>query len=104
MNYPADIDQECILLCDALNALPGISTISSCCGHGNHPHRIFFESDTVLCLAPILRNVTSSGWDVTVRWSNGNDSIHFVLEGPVGPAAMPGGANDLAQWIAVDRQ
>ena len=67
MPYPEDIDQECIPLCDALNSLPGISTISSCCGHREHPHRIFFESDSVACLAPVLRNVTSSAWDAGWR-------------------------------------
>lgn len=29
------IDQEILPLCDALNALPGVLTMQSCCGHGD---------------------------------------------------------------------
>ena len=40
VRYDADMDPECIWLCDVLNALPGIRTFESCCGHGAHPFRI----------------------------------------------------------------
>ena len=32
--YPDDIDKEMIPLLDALNNIPGVSTLFSCCGHG----------------------------------------------------------------------
>ena len=38
---PEDMDEECIALCVAMNKLPGISTIESCCGHGKYPYRDF---------------------------------------------------------------
>lgn len=41
--YDKVMDKECIELCDAMNALPGIQTIESCCGHGNSPYRIYFR-------------------------------------------------------------
>jgi len=99
MKYPPDIDRECIALCDALNCLPGIMTFESCCGHGIHPHRIFFNADTIQDLRPIVTSTSSSGWAVECRYANGSDTIYFLLEGPRGPAEMHGGANDLASWI-----
>jgi hypothetical protein len=97
--YPADMDAECILICDALNALPGIQTVESCCGHGERPHRIFFSAVLIEHLRPVLMASHSSGWHVEARWANGGDAIYFLLEGPIGPANMPGGANDFAEWI-----
>lgn len=34
MKYDEHMDQECIPLCDAINLIPGLHTIESCCGHG----------------------------------------------------------------------
>ena len=99
MNYPGTMDPECIPLCDALNSLPGIHTRESCCGHGKHPHMVFFTAETVESLRPILQSTSSSGWHVEARWANGGDTIYFMLEGPTGPPEMPGGANDLASWL-----
>ncbi len=99
MNYPDSMDTECIPICDALNALPGIKTHESCCGHGVHPHRIFFCAETIPSLRPILVAARSSAWHVEANWANGGDAIYFMLEGPIGPAAMPGGANDFATWL-----
>jgi len=41
-----DIDKACINLCVAMNKLPGIETVESCCGHGESPYRIWFKMDT----------------------------------------------------------
>lgn len=98
--YPPDMDVECIPLCEALNALPGIKTFESCCGHGQHRHRVFFSAATVESLKPILMSVESSGWIVNSSWANGSNTIYFMLEGPIGSSDIPGGANDLAKWIA----
>lgn len=99
MRYPEDMDVECITICDALNALPGIATIESCCGHGEHPHRIFFTAILIEHMYPILQSGSSRAWSVEARWANGNNAIYFMLEGPVGPADMPRGANNFADWI-----
>ena len=99
MKYPPTMDRECIRICDAMNALPGIRTCESCCGHGEEPHRIFFYAQTVENLKPILESSHSSAWRVEVKWVNGSDTICFMLEGPVGPSDMPGGADDFASWI-----
>ena len=104
MNYPANMDPECITICNALNALPGIATHESCCGHGSEPHRIFFTSETVDGLAPVLRCSLSSAWSVEARWANGNDTVYFMLKGPIGAPDIPGGADDFASWLIDDMQ
>jgi tRNA(Phe) wybutosine-synthesizing methylase Tyw3 len=100
--YPGDMDADCIPLCDALNALPGICTVESCCGHGIDTHRIFFTVVLVEHLSPILRSIESSAWRCEVFWTNGQGIAMFMLKGPIGQASMPGGANDLASWIRND--
>jgi hypothetical protein len=47
VTLPADLDPECRELCEALNLLPGITTTSSCCGHGREPYRVFFAADSL---------------------------------------------------------
>jgi hypothetical protein len=99
LKYPDDMDQECVKLCDALNALSGIETSSSCCGHSQRPFRIFFSAETIESLAPILRACHSSAWRTEVAWANGSDNPYFMLEGPKGLSAQPGGADDFAGWL-----
>jgi hypothetical protein len=43
--YDGFMDDECIELCNAMNALPGIETTESCCGHAGFasPFRIWFK-------------------------------------------------------------
>ena len=43
MKYSGNIDKECVELCDAINSIPGIYTVESCCGHGKHEFRIWFK-------------------------------------------------------------
>jgi len=40
------MEEECIHLCNAMNAVKGICTTSSCCGHGKEPLRIHFDVDS----------------------------------------------------------
>lgn len=100
MDYPSNMDPECVPLCDALNALPGIVTTESCCGHGEYPHRIFFNAETVESLLPIVLAAYHNEWfveaDTAIRVSDLADIVYFMLQGPVGPADMPGGANEFA--------
>jgi len=45
--YNEDMDSECIDLCNAMNALPNISTMESCCGHNESEFKIFFKCDNM---------------------------------------------------------
>lgn len=41
--YDGNMDKEVIPLCNAINSLPGLLTIDSCCGHGKGVFSIFFK-------------------------------------------------------------
>ena len=56
--YDNNMDIECRPLCDVLNSIPGITTISSCCGHGKDPFTIFFHAREVLDLYWIARQLS----------------------------------------------
>lgn len=89
MNYPPDMDPQCIKLCDAMNALKGITTFESCCGHGRSPFRIYFRVDDLKNLPPLLYWFDSchsgyTGWKVYVTTDCGMSPATFVVEGPVG--------------------
>jgi hypothetical protein len=43
--YP-NIDSECVDLCRALNSIPGIGTLESCCGHGRGSFSVWFYAES----------------------------------------------------------
>lgn len=95
---PANIDPECIEICRAMNAMPGIRTIDSCCGHGEYPFKIFFIASNLEALPPLLYwfNVCHSGrtgWNIKVSTDCAMSPVTFVVEGPIG-------AYDAANHIA----
>jgi len=88
--YEGVIDTECLPLCEAMNAL-GLRTISSCCGHGDEPFRIWF------CLRDPVKDLTGYGalsvllynvdpcyvgfqWHVRVTTDCGCSAPKFCLE------------------------
>lgn len=81
MQYPDDMDQECIKLCDAMNSLPGVVTNESCCGHGVRPFRIFFTCTSFDSLLHLTRESEHESWKIECRHWNGNDNLGFILEG-----------------------
>ena len=83
MEYDANMDPECIQLCDALNSMPCVKTFESCCGHGMHSFRIWFVVDVLDELRPLLDETTDDPqWMVSVRIASGTNTIIFCLEGP----------------------
>ena len=46
MEIPGDLDPACLSLFKAMNQLPGIETINSCCGHGKSKFNVWFMLDT----------------------------------------------------------
>lgn len=44
IQYPDDMDKECIPLCDLFNSI-GLTTQFSCCGHGHDPFQIIFTNN-----------------------------------------------------------
>jgi hypothetical protein len=97
---PIDLDLECKNLCIALNALPGIETEESCCGHGEGMYYIWFRVTDYtqrgfLFLSRLMcRNYYPfyEEWQVTLEHSDtegytrrgGWRQILYLLQGPPG--------------------
>ncbi len=92
---PNDIDPEVIDLCRALNSLPGIATVESCCGHGERPFQVYFKARNLDVLRPVAYWTSAChsgypGWQVIARTDCGMAPITFILEGPVGAEGYEG--------------
>ena len=83
-NYDGNMDKECIPLCDALNSLPNVETIESCCGHCKDRFRIFFKCKNPYSLSVIARvfNRRYSGtklqWIIEVETHDNGGYDYFV--------------------------
>jgi len=67
-NYDGKMDEEVIELCDAMNALPGIVTKDSCCGHSSSPFDIFFKVTAETGLFFLTRCVDRRYWKYGYLW------------------------------------
>jgi len=94
------VDGEVVSLCEALNSLEGIETISSCCGHGYAPFRVYFVAKSLDDLRPILAAIDESEiWTLRVSMATGNMKIYFALDGQKGSYDA---ANVLAKALKED--
>lgn len=87
-----DYDKEVIVLCEALNKLPGIRTIESCYGHGSKPYRIWFLAKDLESLPALLYYFDGChcgfyGWKVIATTDCAMSPVHFMIEGPSGKEA-----------------
>lgn len=87
---PADIDMEIVPLLVAMNAMPGIKTTESCCGHGRRGISIWFRFDSLESLPALLYWFDSchsgvDGWwcDVTTDCGMGPPTfaVHSTSKG-----------------------
>ena len=79
---PLWLDKEVVPLVDALNAMEGVVTVESCCGHGKDPFYIWFYAESVDTVRPLFELVsTRRGWRIIFQ-----DYI-FCLKGPKGEGA-----------------
>lgn len=69
MEYPKDIDSECVYLCDALNSIPHVLTVESCCGHGKESFDIWFNCYKNRQLLPIARSISRNYSSLMDEWS-----------------------------------
>ena len=100
---PTGMDTECIELCRAMNKVPGIRTIESCCGHGKTPYHIWFKANRLTSLPALLYwfmgcHCGFYGWKVQATTDCGCSPVTFMLEGPVGAFKE---AEDIAKLIMV---
>jgi hypothetical protein len=87
VKYDERMDPECVQLCDALNALPGIRTFESCCGHGQHEFCVWFFADQVQSLLPLEQSINRWEWTIKASHVDCPTRVVFLLEGTSDPAA-----------------
>jgi len=100
------IDEECLVICEAMNELPGIETYESCCGHDEQPFRVFFHA-TLEGLPPLLYYIDPchcgfTGWSVQALTDCAMSPVHFVLIGPIGEQAYEQSeviAKQIENWL-----
>ena len=83
IDLPNSMDKECIELCKRLNALDGVETYESCCGHLKEQYMIFFYCNNFVTLAKLFRSVNrnySDGrWELLVDGSDYHPTYCFWL-------------------------
>jgi hypothetical protein len=99
---PAGLDPEVLSLCQALNALPGITTAESCSGHGREPVRIWFLADSLADLPVLLYWLDAChtglrGWSVVATTDCAASPVIFRVEGPCGGYAA---ADEIAAHLS----
>ena len=84
VHLPADVDSECRALCEAMNALPGIETVESCCGHGKEPFRIWFIVRSLKYLPRLVYYTVPCHvgflWRCRVTTDCGMSPVFFLVE------------------------
>ena len=88
VQLPDDMDPECINICNAINELPCIQTVESCCWHGNHPFRIWIHirkgyeehhlADLLWSLDKCHTGVSS--WHCTIYTDCVGDRVSYLIE------------------------
>jgi hypothetical protein len=103
MEYIGKMDPECIAICDAVNRIPGLRTTESCCGHGEHPFRVFFSIQNLQDLAPLLFYIDSChigfNWNCKSRTDCAMQPAYFFLESEVMGQKAYDQANEIADAI-----
>lgn len=61
MNYPNDMDNEMILLCDALNSIESVETKFSCCGHGKETWYVSMKVENISVMHYIIERFSKVG-------------------------------------------
>lgn len=85
---PADLDPECLELCQAINdCVPGVATVQSCCGHDRHQYMVSVEPETPEALLPLLFALDAChsgvpGWQMRVYTDCGMGGPFWIIEGP----------------------
>lgn len=97
-------DVESVALVDAMNMVPGIQTVESCCGHGEREFLIWFQTESLDDLPSLLYWFDSChcglrGWRVIAKTDCAMSPVTFMVEGPIGDYE---GADKIASLIRED--
>jgi hypothetical protein len=82
LKYDAFMDPECIEICDALNEIPGIETMESCCGHGKFRFSVWFKASDLSPLF-IIGRITSRNYMPVPQWKCRIEIIDSDHKNPV---------------------
>lgn len=78
------MDKECITLCRAINEIPGVKTVESCCGHGGGKFKIWFKVDNLEKLPVLLYYCdpchVGFSWNCFVKTDCGMSPVTFSLQ------------------------
>jgi hypothetical protein len=81
--YPADMDPECIPLCNKLNELSCVETTESCCGHLKDRFQVWFRCNDIDVLSIlgrcVERNYSDGKWELLVDSCDTNPHGLFWL-------------------------
>ena len=76
-------DKECVELCKTLNAMDGVRTTESCCGHLHFRYIVFLRCDNFSTLAKIARSVdrnySDGKWELLVDSGDQETCCRFWL-------------------------
>lgn len=80
---PADVDCECVSICNTLNRLPGLTTYESCSGHEERPFYVWFRCDNIDTLSRLGRAVdkrySDGNWEIVLDSCDGDPRGCFWL-------------------------
>lgn len=83
-NYDGNMDKECIPICDALNSIPDVHTVGSCCGHCKNRFMIFLTCNNSHSLAIIAQVFnrryigTSQPWYIELQAKDSGAYNYFI--------------------------
>ena len=83
-NMDVNMDVECIKLCEAINAIPGLQTSNSCCGHGKEVFSIFFHVYSMNKFPILLYYLdpchVGFRWNCTAHTDCGMSPVYFRIQ------------------------
>lgn len=82
--YDNEMDAECVPLCDAINSIGGLTTVESCCGHGEKPFCVFFNVASLEKLPVLLYYLSPCHigfkWDCKAYTGCSGKTARFYIE------------------------
>lgn len=109
IEFPEDMDPECIALCAAINHLPGVETVESCCGHGERRFRVWLKARMQYDLSPLLYHAMYAGeWRLQASTDGTMNPVTYMLVGPVmgqeGDWGIEQLVSSIRTWLAEDEE
>lgn len=106
---PGGMDSECVELCNAINLIPGLRTIESCCGHGKSNFLVFLKVEGDLGIENLPKLLywldpchVGFRWWCKVKTDCGMSPATFYIESVVQGEEAYKQAKEIADSIVTD--